>query len=57
MWKTANKLIPITARSTNTLNKKTGIVIFVGKAARFVMSDIPIAPIAMPQNAKLLPAK
>ena len=37
------------------LRKNIGIVILVGKAARFVTSDIVIAAIIQGQNAKLFP--
>jgi hypothetical protein len=39
-------------RSTNTLKKKTGIVIFVGIAARFTTSVIPMPPIINGQKIK-----
>jgi len=47
----AIQLIMIT-RSINTLKKKTGIVIFVGIAARLTIKVIPIAPITNGQNIK-----
>ena len=49
--------LTIIARSIRTLNKKTGMVILVGNAARFVISDIPIAAIAILQNTILLPPR
>ena len=42
-------------RSTNTLKKKTGIVILVGIAARFTISVIPIPPIMNGQKTKYVP--
>ena len=42
-------------RSIKTLKKKTGIVIFVGSAAKFVISAIPIAAMAILQKTMLLP--
>jgi len=43
------------ARSIRILNTKTGMVIFVGRAARFVTSVIPIAAIASTNKYKLFP--
>ena len=45
----------ITAISKSTLKKNTGMVIFVGSAARFVTSDKPIAPITNGHKTTLLP--
>lgn len=43
------------ARSIRILNTKTGMVIFVGRAARFVTSVIPIPAIASTNKYKLFP--
>jgi len=45
----------ITTRSIKTLKKKTGIVIRVGIAARLLISDIAIAPIAKAIKIILVP--
>jgi hypothetical protein len=43
------------AKSIRILKKKTGIVIFVGNAARLVTSDIAIAEIAKAHKIMLFP--
>ena len=48
--------IPITIRSINMLNAKTGRVIFVGMAARLVTRLIPIATMATTNKVRLVPA-
>lgn len=47
----------ITAKSIKILIKKTGIVIFVGSAARLVMRLIAIAAIVIAQNNILFPLR
>ena len=43
------------ARSIRILSAKTGMVIFVGRAARLVTSVIPIAAIASTNKYRLFP--
>ena len=45
----------ITATSIIRLKKKTGIVIFVGNAARFVTNDMVIAAMTKAQRTILFP--
>jgi len=45
----------IIPRSNRMEKKNEGIVIFVGNAARFVTSDMPMAAIAIPQKIILFP--
>lgn len=45
----------ITARSINTLRKNTGILYFVGNAARFVISDTAMEASTTVQSTRLKP--
>jgi hypothetical protein len=47
--------LTITARSINKLRKKTGIVIRVGSAARFMIREIAIAPMVNAQSSGKFP--
>ena len=47
----------ITVRSISILKKKTGMVIFVGIAARLVINYIAMAAIERPQSTILFPPK